>query len=538
MKKGLLLFALTVSASMTFAQRAKEFWFAPPEVSATLTTFDGLEADRPVKLHLISGPNAATVTISQPANSSGMPTQTISLAANSTVAVDLTTWIDALETKPSNNVLNTGLKISSTDTISAYYGCEHTANAEYFMLKGHNALGVDFWIVSPDATTVGTHFPPSGYLSFDIVATEDNTAVTITPSKNIVGHAANTPFTVTLNSGQTWSAQSLGYGQAAHLGGSHITSTAPIAVTLKDDMLNAPATGVGAGYDLAGDQALPTQMLGKKYIAVRGSLNNNKDYVFITATEDSTQILVSGFVQYTLNRGNVYTMDISNVPVAFIETSKPVAVYHLTGKNAELGGKQLSSIDNSGSYAATYTRLLDHDLFITLVVSTPGLSTFMVNGLSSVIPASAFAQVPGTTDKWFAKVDLSNITAYPAGGDIKVTNSASRFQMGVVDAWPGWGAAVAYFSDFYTEPVLGVNELSIKNNIWLYPNPTKGILFVSGEKITGLNVINSIGQKLNARITYGNNTNAIDIVEFAAGTYFVEITTLQGKVTHKVILTK
>ncbi len=180
-KKLISLSIILFFSISTNAQTDTLFWFAAPEILNI--TNNNITMDRPIVLNITTYNQSATVTISQPAGG-GMPNQVINIAANSTQSVDLTTWIENIECKPANSILNYGLKISSTSKISVYYEVNANGlNPDLFVLKGKNALGNDFWISSQyflDNST-GT------FSSFNIVATEDNTLVTITPAKNIVG---------------------------------------------------------------------------------------------------------------------------------------------------------------------------------------------------------------------------------------------------------------------------------------------------------------------------------------------------------------
>jgi hypothetical protein len=106
-----------------------------------------------------------------------------------------------------------------------------------------------------------TTYTPEAKSAFEIVATEDNTIVTITPSQNILGHTAGTPFQITLNKGQTYSAVASGITAGAHLGGSKITSNKPIAVTIKDD-----SVANNGCRDMMGDQIVPTSIIGNEYM--------------------------------------------------------------------------------------------------------------------------------------------------------------------------------------------------------------------------------------------------------------------------------
>src|SRR5690606_10228791 len=134
------LLCMLVQVVDSFSQTDTMFWFAAPELSA------GQNLDRPIILRLVSGAQPAIVTVAQPAGG-GMPTQTLNLNANSLVSLDLTPWIDDIECKPGNTVLNAGLNIRASTPISAYYevvGAD--LNPEMFVLKGRNAVGYQFLI--------------------------------------------------------------------------------------------------------------------------------------------------------------------------------------------------------------------------------------------------------------------------------------------------------------------------------------------------------------------------------------------------------
>lgn len=244
-----------------FCQKDTEFWFVAPEISKGSS---GTNYDRPAVFRFSTYENPATITIAQPANPGFIP-QTISLPANASGFVQLFD-VDGFENKPPNSILNYGFLITATASITAYYEIlgDCLCNPEIFPLKGKNALGTDFYVPfqtfldnSPD------HFPlPHG--AFDVVATEDNTVVTIKPTKAIVGHAANVQFSVTLQKGQTWSGEAIGQGASEHPAGTKVTSTKPIAITMKDDLLMGFIFG-GFCRDLLGDQLIPVDKTGTQY---------------------------------------------------------------------------------------------------------------------------------------------------------------------------------------------------------------------------------------------------------------------------------
>lgn len=218
--------------------------------------------DRPIAIRVSSFQQAAIVTVSQPSNASFVPVS-ITLSPFSTQTFDLTSQISNIECSPRDVVQNRGLKIKATNKIAAYYEVNvNGPNPELFALKGRNALGLSFYISSQNILDNASEYNPAALSSFNLVASEDNTIVTITPSKNIIGHTANVPFTITLNKGETYAAIASSRLANQHLDGSYVSSTKPIAITLADDLLNGGVFG-STCRDLAGDQTIPISVLGQ-----------------------------------------------------------------------------------------------------------------------------------------------------------------------------------------------------------------------------------------------------------------------------------
>ena len=78
------------------------------------------------------------------------------------------------------------------------------------------------------------------------------------------------------------------------------------------------------------------------------------------------------------------------------------------------------------------------------------------------------------------------------------------------------------------EPVVDDNELSV------YPNPANEFIYVKAEDIQQIEIFNSIGMKVVSRSV--NNSESIDIADFASGIYFVRTIDRKGNVkTTKII---
>ena len=437
-KTYFLLTCFLITTLSTFAQIDTEFWFAAPDISSST----GL--DRPAFLRIASFKESGTVTISQPGGG-GLPTQVINIAANSSASIDLTPWLSSIECGPGNVIQNKGIRIVSSAPVSVYYEVNHTSrNPELFVLKGKNALGNDFFISSQNIGANTSAHTPLPYSSFNIVATEDNTPVTIIPAQNIVGHAAGVPFTITLNRGQTYAAIATSQAAANHLGGSRVTSTKPIAITLADDLVTSPGY---ACADLIGDQTIPVTITGTEYVATKGYLLGTQEKIYITATVNGTTVSQDGNVVATLNAGQTHQANVSNAST-YIVASNPVYVYQISGIGCELGGAILPPVKCTGSLATTYTRSSSRSNYLNVLVRAGGESFFKVNNNSNIILPTSFTPVPGTGNQWLsASILLSNsISALDA--PVTITNSRTFFHLGVLIGNDREGTAFGFFSSF------------------------------------------------------------------------------------------
>jgi len=441
-RKVILFLIIIFNSQLVYSQFDTLFWFAAPEVAIANLNFD-----RPIYLRITSSNNPSQVTISQPANPTFVPIN-INIASLSTAQVDLTPWIEQIENKPANQILPYGIKITATQPVNAYYeivSLQCNCNPEIFALKGRNALGTDFRIPMQNFFNNANHYTylPVPYSAFDIVATQNNTSITITPTANIVGHLANIPFTITLNQGETYSATATSQIAASHLQGSKVTADKPIAITMKDDLIQNSTCA-----DIAGDQLVPVNILGNKYIVVRGFLNSPYDKAFILATQNNTTVSINGVYITTLNDCQTYMYNMGTANAAYIETSAPVYVLHLSGFGCEVGMSILPQIECTGSSQITFTRSTNDPLQVTLLVKQGGESGFLLNGVAGVINSSSFTNVPGTSGQWkFAQISFP-ISQIPQGIASTISNTSQLFHLGIIHGTTNNGCRYGYFSDY------------------------------------------------------------------------------------------
>ena len=427
--------ALALAPWAAWAQVDTEFWFVAPEVWAN-------HGDSPTLLRFATFDEPAVITVEQPANSS-FPTQTLTIAANDVASLNLAPWLSQVENKPANTVLNFGLHISSTSLVEAYYEVNpsNNLNPDIFALKGANALGVDF--VVPFQMYLNNAYSQSTS-SFDIVATEDSTTVTINPRKAIIGHPANNAFTILLHKGQTWSGRASSVLSSQHPSGTTVTSDKPIAITMSDD--SVAGTPYGGCADIMGDQIVPVNIVGTEYIAIRGNLNG-PDKVFIVPTVPGTVISLNGNVVSTLP--SIYSMYTHTLTAAaaYYTTSEPVYVLHLTGFGCEVGGALLPPIVCTGSQEVAFVRSTNEFIGLKILVPAGGEDDFTFNGNTTNVEASDFNNVPGTAGAW----KYANITAtsfVPQLQASRLSNSTSQFHLGIVHGGASSGTRYGYFSNY------------------------------------------------------------------------------------------
>jgi len=468
MKKCIIFFTSIIIINFSNAQVGTDFWFAPPNVTEYHNP-----PNFPIYLLITTLDDPATVTISKPADGSFTPL-VYNLPANSSQRVDLSSYRLNLETRPTNTIVNTGLRILSTAKITAYYEVANANNNELYALKGENALGTEFYIpMHKDANFYNHHFGTTpldlAIASFDIIATENNTTVHIYSPVPLDGIPANTMVSYTLNQGQTLSCGTTQTGSDPdgggpmehyyqhpnnHPAGAIVISNKPIAITYKDDSNHdVPAGGC---YDLIGDQIIPIDIAGTEYIAVKGGLaNNGRESVIITGIYNNTQIFLNGSTTpiKTIVAGETYQIIIDSLNTStnnsiYIKSSKPVIATHITGFGCELGSAILPSLNCAGSRKVSFVRSSTETFILTFLVKTSAIGNFSVTPNTFTINPSDFKVVPGTGGVWSAARLTLNTAQVPINTAYTISNSSSLFALGLINGGATTGCRYGYFSEF------------------------------------------------------------------------------------------
>ena len=440
-----VLVMLIGAMGSVWGQIDNEFWFVAPEVISS-------HEDAPIRMRLATFDLPAEVELTMPANPGFAPIQ-VSIPAGGASTLDLTPFLNELENMPFDEVHNKGLFLQSTTNISAYYEVGQTLNTDIFALKGANALGTSFHLPFQSFANNSYGASPSG---FDVVATEENTVLTITPSQNLVGHPAGTPFQITLpEAGSTYSARAAGTAAGDHPVGTTVTADKPVGVTVHDDSANS--SFFGGCSDLMGDQLVPDELLGTEHIVVAGYLSPH-DRLQILATEDGTNVFVDGAQMATLQEGESHE-HIFNTPSAYIETTAPVAIWQSTGFGCEFGGALLPHVECTGSRSAVFVRSTGETMRFNIIVPAGGEDDFLFNGQAGVLNAAGtmFFDVPGNPDWKFAQITTLE-GQIPVGQATRIENTTTAFHMGIINGGANTGTRYGYFTDYGAFKYQAVNQ--------------------------------------------------------------------------------
>ena len=486
-----LLFALLLCFSITIpgkAQTDTEFWFVVPEV----TRDHNGPNNQPSFFNITTKNLPATVTITMPENPL-FADIIVNVPANSTEKVVLSGT--AAEYKQISNRYtiydgiagknNRGFHIQSTSLITVYFEYSNGNNPDIWALKGTNALGTEFYTSFQTGLYNMNFANEPAYSAIDIVATEDNTSITVDlpPGKEVLGFAGLTSFVIDLDRGETftlipskqtepedgWKANDqMGRAGADRLTGVRLTSNNKIAVSLKDDSMRS-AMG-GTCYDLAGDQTIPLEVAGKEYVAMLGQLemgapsytnaeilptDSIQERLYIVGTQFGDSIFINDVFYKTLQRGQTvsYRM-LPQDPYVHVRTNHKSYVLQHTGFGCEFGQAILPPIDKcTGSTEVGFTRSTRNAFYMNIMVRKGAEDGFTVYSdgveIPNLITAADFDTVPGT-DEWLAFRSDNIVWAdIDMNQQSFITNSKDVFHLGLINGEAtGGGTRFGYFSNF------------------------------------------------------------------------------------------
>ncbi len=285
-----------------------------------------------------------------------------------------------------------------------------------------DAIGDEYYAVcyepNLNAVVASTGNATGKNSEFLIVATVDNTKISITPSKVTDKlRPAGVPFEVILNKGELYQVQSMNNVNLAGQGdltGSYIKSNKPIAFYSGSYSTTIPILATSA-WDHLYEQIPPVRSWGRKYVTV--PLKGRSQDVFRIVASVKTNVRIGNNPPIVINKGGFYEFTLKQDQPTLIESDYPILlaqymVSNIVDKPAGWVGTWdgdplmliISPVDQtrenvtfvaydspniSSKYFVNVVTKLESSLFITLDGSVINFTTLPNTGYS-------YAQIPIT----------------------------------------------------------------------------------------------------------------------------------------------
>ena len=295
-----------------------------------------------------------------------------------------------------------GLKITSTTPISLYASNFREATYDASIILPTPALGKDYIIQVFENELFSKEFA--------IVATTNNTTVTITPhARTTDGHVKNVPYTITLNAGETY--QVMSSDGSSDFSGTRVESNYPIAVFAGHQCINVPTGNPWCDHIV--EQQMPTPMWGKQFALTKTS-SMSGDRVMITAKEDNTIVKINGVQKTTLKSLESYTFRLTDNS-AFVETSEPATCFlyiegaRANGMNGDPSSIHISPIEQRISELtfATFETDRSRSHYVNIVTTNAGVASMTLDDRNI---SSYFQPLQGNNTLQYARVSITHGT--------------------------------------------------------------------------------------------------------------------------------
>lgn len=373
----------------------------PPSLGTTTTTTDSLGDDfwvafpqnifsESLTLYL-SGAQAGTGTVAIPGRDWSAPF-TITPGEVTSVSVP----VDFVVTE-TDGVQDLGIHITATTDISAYGVNQAGGTSGAYLGLPVDSLGQRYRVLAY-AGIPGT--TPS---QFSVVATTDDTDITVTPKNALGARPAGEPYHVTLDAGQVY--QGGESSESGDVTGTVVESSAPVAVFGGSACSFVPVSQYACDHLV--QQLPPTSAWGTDFLSVRFAARNLGDTYRVLANEDGTEVSVNGTNVGTLNAGeyweSILPADASGPGAegVSIHTSKPTLVAQYgNGSNYDgsTGDPLMMLLPPAGQYLDSYTlaapNVEGYQSYASLVVPTADVDSVVLDG--EPVPAEDFAPIAGS----------------------------------------------------------------------------------------------------------------------------------------------
>jgi len=458
-----------VSFSQSLDSKGTDFWLA----------FPGNFFANEFKL-FISAEQNTTGTVSVPG---------VGFSVNFTVTVGAITTVTlpaSVDLQSSNVIENRGIRVVALQEVTVYALSRFQATTDAYLALPTDILGTEYIALGYRNSNVvnGSQFA--------LVAAQNATTVTITPTATTNGRIAGVAYSILLNQGQTYQLRNT--SATGDLSGSIISSNKPVAVFGSHQCANIPPGALAC--DFVVEQLPPTSAWGRNFVSVPLKTRKNGDTFRFLALENNTQVTVNGSLVATLNRGQLFETIL--VTASQITSNKPILVAQYSNGTTfddVTSDPFMMLITPFEQFLGNYTFATPASGFrlnFVNVVSPPGaVGALKLDGVT--IPAASFSPI-GTSGFLGAQLDLTAGTHTINGTNLPFGIFVYGFDDADSYGYPGGQslapiATVSTISSI-TAPPSGTSPIGISNCFSVtvrdqFSSPVSGVRVDFG--ITGTN---------------------------------------------------
>ena len=375
-----------------------EFWIAVPSSGPTPPT---MGSPYPGPSVLVTNGNpagspTAHVTVTVPGLSFS---QAVTVAPGAGTSVALPAGAEA---GTADGVQSIAAHVTSDQAVGVQVFQYKTFASEGFTALPMGTLGTQHIVVSYPAAAGGDLNS-----RFAVAASANGTTVTIVPSIAVAGHAAKTPYTVSLNQGDLYQLKTTAAGQ--DLTGTLVSSDNPVAVVSGDQGAFVPVN-VSSANPLT--EATPSvDRWGLQFVAVPYATRGG-DLLRIVAARNGTHVSVAGTQVATLSAGGFVDQALSAAET--VSADKPILVEQMSEGSQSDGNAGadpfMTTVPALGQYGASaaWTTPPSSQMapnYVNVAVPTNAVGDLRLDG--AVVPSSSFAAL-GSTGYSTAQLSVAN----------------------------------------------------------------------------------------------------------------------------------
>jgi RHS repeat-associated protein len=292
-----------------------------------------------------------------------------------------------------------GVHVTSQNEVSVAAVSYLTATTDGFLALPADVLGTQYIVMAYGG---GTLFSGS---QLDVVATANNTTVTITPAVSTNFRPAGVPYTITLQQGQIYQLRA---NNPNDLTGTRISASNPVAVYGGNQACFIPASSHWANFIT--DQMLPVSEWGKKFETEPLATRLKGDPIRILASVNGTNVSINGTVVATLNKGQFIEEQITQP--SEITADQPVLVMQYSNSTGfdgvEPADPSMMTVPSVDQYLSSYTvttpAINFPENFVNVLVPAADVGQLTLDG--TPVPAASFTPI-GTGTYFGAQLSLT-----------------------------------------------------------------------------------------------------------------------------------